>query len=766
LTRSIVSSKNLTSRLEGWILDLYPKDGCIVIWLKTKDNIAIRLVDTWQQCFYVAGDFRDIVSLAHKLRIEGMSFEERLVKPEDEVLSTVLKIPVKNVSEAERLAERILVFGRHKRYELYNVNVKPSQLYMYEKGIFPFAYVKATTSRENIGWELLDDLESTDYDAPPLREITLSINIQKKGRLPGKADAIEAITLTSRNQVHRSEGFDERQKLLWLVETLRVLDPDVIYTTSGDSFLFPYLIHRASVNGIANQFVLSREPSSLRVSTESGQSYTSYGRVHYRATPTRLLGRIHIDCEDSMLYRDCKLPGSIEVARLCRMSIQRVINTTIGTSMTSVQLYEATRIGVLIPWRKTNAEELKTASELLISDRGGFYYEPTIGLYESVGELDFTSLYPMIMLTKNLSGETVRCKCCPDSKNRVPELDYNICEKRLGIVPRSLQHLLQKRLLYKRLKQTTTDPALRGIYEMRQAALKWILVCAFGYLGFKNARFGRIDAHIATCAFARRILKDVVHLAEAKGFRLIHGIVDSLWLKKEDATEEDYRGLQAEIEEMSHLPISFEGIYRWIVFPPSKIHRNIPVLNRYYGVFRDGKIKDRGIATRRQDTPPIIDRCIQEIMNILSDAEDTRDFYKKLPSAHEIVNRFVSALRSGNVSLEELAIRKRFSQGLDEYKHDVLQAVAAKHLVQEGAALSAGESVNYIITNNRSKVSSRRALPLELCMGCQTYDSEAYVDLLLSAVETMLPPFGFSKPNISFHLTRSSRPSQSPRIRD
>jgi DNA polymerase-2 len=128
---------------------------------------------------------------------------------------------------------------------------------------------------------------------------------------------------------------------------------------------------------------------------------------------------------------------------------------------------------------------------------------------------------------------------------------------------------------------------------MRQAALKWILVTAFGYLGFKNARFGRIDAHIATCAFARQILKDTARLAETRGFKLIHGIVDSLWLKKGRATEEDYLELKTEIEDTIRLPISFEGLYRWIVFLPSKIHRGIPALNRYYGVFRNGKIKDR-----------------------------------------------------------------------------------------------------------------------------------------------------------------------------
>ena len=751
MNSSTVSSKNPTGPVEGWILDLYQKDDCMVVWLKTPAGQAIRLVDVWQQCFYVSGDYRDLINLAHQLHVEGIGFEEKFARPEDDEPSTVLKVPARSGREAERLAEKVLVHGRYRRYELYNVDVKPSQFYMYEKEIFPFAFVKAAVSSEGVRWEVHDNLEFVDYEIPLLREVTLSASIRKKGRLPAKSDPIEAITVRSQSQVYRIDGRDEHQSLLQLVETVRTLDPDIVYTANGDNFLFPYLAYRAAVNGVADQLILDREQSPLQISRENGQTYTSYGRVYYRPMPTRLLGRIHIDSENSMLYSDCGLPGIIEVARLCRIPAQRVSNTTIGTSMTSAQLYEAIRLGVLIPWRKTNSEELKTASELLVADRGGFYYEPTVGLHESVGELDFTSLYPMIMLTKNLSGETVRCKCCPDSKNRVPELGYNICEKHIGIVPRSLKLLLEKRRRYKELKQATTDPCLRNVYEMRQAALKWILVCAFGYLGFKNARFGRIDAHIATCAFARQVLKETVHLAESRGFRLIHGIVDSLWLKKEDATEEDYLRLRAEIEEAIGLPISFEGIYRWIVFLPSKTHRNVPVLNRYYGVFRNGKIKDRGIATRRRDTPPIIDKCIREMIHVLAEAQNAKEFYEKLPSAYEVVERYVRLLRSGAVSLEELAIRKHLSQNPDEYRHRVLQAVAARQLVEEGVRPNAGESVSYIITNSQSKLPSRRVLAMELCEFHRSYDAEAYTGLLLSAVETMLMPFGFDNTNRLCH---------------
>lgn len=64
------------------------------------------------------------------------------------------------------------------------------------------------------------------------------------------------------------------------------------------------------------------------------------------------------------------------------------------------------------------------------------------------------------------------------------------------------------------------------------------------------------------CAFARKILLDATRIAERRGFRVLHGIVDSLWLKKEGAREEDYVQLCGEIEKELGFKISFEGIYR------------------------------------------------------------------------------------------------------------------------------------------------------------------------------------------------------------
>ena len=86
-----------------------------------------------------------------------------------------------------------------------------------------------------------------------------------------------------------------------------------------------------------------------------------------------------------------------------------------------------------------------------------------------------------------------------------PELDYYIC-KRWVIVPRAIELLLRKRLRYKQLYRETDDLKLRQLYKQRSDALEWILVTAFGYFGFRKAKFESREIRLDVCALARDIL--------------------------------------------------------------------------------------------------------------------------------------------------------------------------------------------------------------------------------------------------------------------
>jgi DNA polymerase elongation subunit (family B) len=458
----------------------------------------------------------------------------------------------------------------------------------------------------------------------------------------------------------------------------------------------------------------------------------------------RLYGRVHVDERNTFILAECGLDGLFEIARTCRVSLHTAARSSIGSSMSSIQFYQAMKNDVLIPRNKSIPEVFKSALELLVGDRGGFVYEPEVGVHDDVGEVDFSAMYPTLMVNNNISAETILCKCCPNSELRIPDLGYNICEKKIGVVPKTLKPVIEKRLLYKRLKSETQDERLREVYDNRQTALKWILVTCFGYLGYRNARFGTVDGHIGVCSFGREAFLKASRMAEEKGFRVIHGIVDSLWLKKKGATNEEYQQLCREIGKETKIPLSFEGSYRWIVFLPSKMHPNVGVLNRYYGAMDTGKIKVRGLEVRRRDTPPFITSAQTKMLEVLAEAENSRQYLEKIPDALKVLRGYRDKLLAGEISIWDMIITKHLSKNPDRYKQMVSQVIAAKQLMKEGVEIAGGKNVRFLFTSAENKRYERRVLAEELIEKNADADLRKYLLLLYASAANMFSPFGYT----------------------
>jgi DNA polymerase elongation subunit (family B) len=733
--------------VRGWILDLYTeKTGEMAVWIKTEKGQCLKIVDKWKPYFYVSAPTEeDLLKLTWHLPKNEVAaeceFAEKFVGLQDSERTKVLRITVPDAASLRFLTGIVWRLGDYEKYRLWNVDTPLPQMYLYEKDLFPFALVEAKAEKGNVSWKLMDSTESVDYRIPRLRTVKLRAKIASEGAVPTFEDQIAELLVEADGEQATINSSDEGEKILALVKTVRELDPDIVLSEGGDTFLFTYLARRALKNGVLRELELGREKAGIEVVQKKGTTYFSYGRVYYRAAPQRLLGRLHIDLENSGFYARYGLEGLVEIARTCRIPLHSASRVTIGTSMKSVQLYQAHKDDVLVPWKKSEPENFKTARDLLTADRGGFYFEPKLGIHDNVGEIDFSSMYPTLMLKNNISPETIGCECCPDSGNRVPELGYNICEKRVGIIPKVLDLMLKKRAYYKTMRDKTSSPEEKKKFDQRQAAYKIILCTCFGYMGYRNARFGKVDAFNAACAFARKTLLDTAQLAEQRGFEIVYGIVDSLYLKKEDATDKDFTELCREITEKTGLSISYEGRYRWIVFLPSKTHLGVPVLNRFYGVFNDGKIKARGIELRRGDTPSVVSRCQDEIIRELAKARNSEEFVQRISEAFNVYRKYANKILNKEVGLEDLALSKRISKNPDEYAGNVQQAVAARQLQRRGLDIAAGQIVKYVILDADNRRPERRVVAAQLTNENVRYDTERYLALLDDALHNILSPF-------------------------
>jgi DNA polymerase-2 len=267
-------------------------------------------------------------------------------------------------------------------------------------------------------------------------------------------------------------------------------------------------------------------------------------------------------------------------------------------------------------------------------------------------------------------------------------------------------------------------------------------------LGYKNAKFGTVDGHIGVCALGRDAFLKAAHIAESRGFTIVHGIVDSLWLKKEDATIQEYLDLCKEVSEGIKVPLNFEGRYKWIVFLPSKLHPNMGVLNRYYGAFENGKIKTRGIEVRRRDTPKFIYEAQTEMIKVLASANNSQEFFDKIPEALKVVNEYRGRLLTGEIPVWDLIITKHLSKNPKNYKQKVSQVIAAEQLLKEGAEVSAGKNIRFLFTSAENKFYERRVRAEELIEENTNSDTKKYLRLLYAAAANLLSSFGYSAKSI------------------
>jgi DNA polymerase elongation subunit (family B) len=255
-------------------------------------------------------------------------------------------------------------------------------------------------------------------------------------------------------------------------------------------------------------------------------------------------------------------------------------------------------------------------------------------------------------------------------------------------------------------------------------------------LGYKNARFGRIECHESVTAFAREILLESMHMAEEEGFEVLHGIVDSLWLKKK-VSRKAFENLCDKVSDTIGIPLELEGLYSWIVFLPSDM--GIGALTKYYGVI-DGELKARGIELRRRDQPVIVKKMQEDMLMTLAQADTKKGFFQKIPDALEVVRQYVYAVLQGDVSVEDLVISIGVSRSLEDYKVNNLSVAALKNLKKEGIERHPGQKVQYIIRNWKArKITDRVSVPV--LTDDMVYDKEKYAELLLRAAYHMLAPF-------------------------
>jgi DNA polymerase II len=719
------------SKLRGWLLDLYADDTGLSLWLLGQDGKRHHLHQAFAIKFYIAGPSSQLRLawkwLASQPEKPVLAREERrdLFSGVISVLSVELSQPL----DLPRLFGRVSKTFPDLIY--YDADLHLSLRHAARYGTYPLAECEMEVGPQK--WvhevQVLSSPWDIDFSPPPLSVITMEPEADPFHAEPHK---VWIQTTQSRFSLDLEPA---RAFLVGLQSVLRHHDPDLILTSWGDTWLLPRILQMAKEAHM--EIRLNRDPDRP-IQHRDARTYHAYGQVIHRGQQIHLAGRWHIDINNAVMYHDYSLEGIWELSRLTSLPVQTVARVSPGTGISSMQIVTALKDGILVPWHKQQAEDRKSILDLIHSDLGGLVFQPIIGMHKDVAEIDFVSMYPSIMANFNISPETIR----PGRLD--PENGLPMTRGELGLIPRTLEPLIRKRIAIKEelLGMSKWDSRYK-LYKARSAAHKWLLVTCFGYLGYKNARFGKIEAHEAVTAYGREALLRAKEAAEDLGFTVLHMYVDGLWVHKQGLNKSsDFTPLVNEIHERTQLPLALDGVYRWICFLPSRQNKKVPVANRYFGIFQSGEIKCRGIELRRHDTPPFLAELQQEALNILARCPDEECLGEYLDRIQALAARCLDDLRHERIPPKKLVIRQTLSRAVNEYKVPSPAAMAAGQLEQAGKFLRPGQIVRFIYTLGEPGV---RAWDLLEAFNPRIIDISPYKILLDRAMETILKSFGVEK---------------------
>ena len=711
----------------GWLLDLYlNQEEGLTLWFIGEDDRRVCFKQAFPVSFYAAGPNEQLRALWKRVNgktgVLGLSRKQKqdvFVADPVDVMQIDMDSPANQVS----LFRDIEAIFPDLTY--YDADVTIGTRYMARHGAFPLALCELEADENqiiqsirplNTRWDLIPDL-------PPLRIFELKPDCD-----PNRGKVRSLLMRTDR--FTQQVVLDPASNYLRLIdEALATYDPDIFVTDWGDSWLIPFLSAQSEEKSIPLR--LNRD-ATRPVRWQKETTYFSYGHIIYRPEEAHLFGRCHVDRKSSMMWSDYSLAGTLEMARVTTLPIEKAARVSPGQGISAMQVITALEKDVLVPYQKRQVEEFKSGMQLIQSDRGGMIYQPKVGLHMDVAQVDFVSMYPAVIIKGNISPEVP-----------LPDL-LEPAREELGVVPLTLKPLYEKRVaIKKKIRQYPPDHPMVAILKERANALKWLLVVCFGFLGYKNARYGRIEAHEAVTKGGREVLLRAKEVAESEGFEVLHMYVDALWIKKKGCNkQEHFTNVISKINLHTGLTINLDGIYRWVAFLPSKTDPRIPIANRYFGVFQSGEIKVRGLEARRRDTPIWVAAVQKEMIALLGRARTKAELPDCIQEAFWFYYTSLEKLEKNLVPVDQLVINGKVSYALEAYKASTASVRAARQMEAAGIPIKPGMRIRFVYRKGEPDVFAwdlgKPIDPLEV-------NKPKYIELLAKAGSAVLAPFGISE---------------------
>ncbi len=671
-------------RIEGWLLDVSFAGDRAVLWVRDPERGRVKLYDRYNPEFYAEPRGVEADRLRGLLEehdsIAEITLERRCSSITNDSEIEVLRVHVDRVENYRRVLAQVDALPYVA--ETYDADLEHELKYLCDRRLIPMGKVEIEADGSRVR-SITAVPRGLEIRPPPFTLLCFGM----------KLGGAEGTVIT----------FDES------------LEEEYVFTGPTRRIIRDFLDHFADVNP---DIVACRDADLVKMFT-FGRRYDLRFGVVTPSGPRLWSGRAHVTLST---YSRLSLAGLVERVQYTRLPARLSAEWAAGRAIESRQCYEARSRGILLR-RAGGFQPVMTLRELLHRDHGGLILAPDVGLHENVAALDFESMFPNLIVRRNISYENVR-------RGGVRE----------GFIVDFTRETLERRLYFKHLRyKLPRDSQEYAWCEGRQLALKEILFCTYGYSGCWANRFGNVDTFMEINRVARDHLVENMNLAREEGYRILYGNNDSLFLKRPGATTEDYAALAEKIARHVGLPMAVENHFRFLVLLPQKGDPGVGAVNRYYGATVDGGYVCRGIELRRRDTPPYVARVQREAIEALLSCGSLEEVRTEgVRRALAVIDEACRRLRRGEVPPEELRVSTVLRRSLREYKARLPHVAAAEALDMAGESVEAGTLIDYVYVDAGHHNPLRRVRPA----GCgRGVDVEKYVELVREAGRSILMPF-------------------------
>jgi len=415
---------------------------------------------------------------------------------------------------------------------------------------------------------------------------------------------------------------------------------------------------------------------------------------------------------------------AVELSKLVGLPLDQIGKAAVGFRIEWYLIREAYKISELIPERMEQS---------YIPYAGGMVLKPKPGIHENVSVLDFKSMYPNIMIEKNISPDTYVPPTEPEPASGVnvaPDVGHKFRREPPGFYKRVLVGLRSARDEIRRaMREVDPDSLDYQLLDARQKAVKVITNAAYGYAGWVGARWFRKPVAEATAAWGRSMIMRSIEIAEELGLDIVYGDTDSLFIKHDP---EKIEMLVKRIREQLGLEIRPEKTYKRILFTEAK--------KRYCGLLPDGSLDNVGLEVVRGDWAKVAKATQERVLELILKENSVE-------KAVEFVRSLIKDLREHKVPYRDLVIWKTLTRPVEKYKVNAPHVEAARILKRLGWDLTVGDQVGYVITQGSGRL-YERAKPHVLA-SYQEVDIEYYVKKQIApAALRILSMFGVKEKDI------------------